>query len=72
MSIFIHEKNLESTIEGSITGMGKDNKGQRHGKSTKEIPSIQAASDDREKRLGTPILTYEDIPDLQDFKTAKT
>ena len=29
--------------------------------------SIQAASDDEKAELGTPILTYEDIPDLQEI-----
>ena len=44
----------------------------RKGKQTAERKvhrdsSIQAASDDEKAELGTPILTYEDIPDLQEI-----
>ena len=63
---YFHTEGTVKYIGGSYSAWAcKDNKG-REWKITRDS-SIQAASDDEKAELGTPILTYEDIPDLQEI-----
>lgn len=61
--------NTEETVRyigGGYDAWGcKDNKG-RLWKITRDV-SIQASCDSEKAELGTPILTYDDIPDLQEI-----
>ena len=63
---YFHTEGTVKYIGGSYSAWAcKDNKG-REWKITRDS-SIQAASDDEKAELGTPILTYDDIPDLQEI-----
>ena len=60
---YFHTEDTVTYIGGGYYAWGcRDDKG-REWKITRDI-SIQAARDEEKAELGTPILTYEDIPDL--------
>ena len=63
---YFHTEDTVTYIGGGYYAWGcRDDKG-REWKITRDI-SIQAARDEEKAELGTPILTYEDIPDLQEI-----
>jgi len=63
---YFHTENTVRYLGGSYDAWGcKDNQG-REWKITRDV-SIQAARDDEKAELGTPILNYDDIPDLQEI-----
>lgn len=63
---YFHTEDTVTYIGGGYYAWGcRDDKG-REWKITRDV-SIQAARDEEKAELGTPILTYEDIPDLQEI-----
>lgn len=66
IAAFFHTEETVRYIGGGYDAWGcKDNKG-REWKITRDV-SIQASCDSEKAELGTPILTYDDIPDLQEI-----
>ena len=66
IAAYFHTEHTVRYIGGGYLAWGcKDNKG-REWKITRDS-SIEADSDDEMAELGTPILTYDDIPDLQEI-----
>ena len=66
IAAYFHTEDTVRFIGGGYSVWAcKDNQG-REWKITRDV-SIQASCDEEKAELGTPILTYEDIPDLQEI-----
>ncbi len=66
IAAYFHTEDTVRFIGGGYSAWAcKDNQG-REWKITRDV-SIQASCDEEKAELGTPILTYDDIPDLQEI-----
>lgn len=66
IAAYFHTEHTVRYIGGGYSAWGCEDAKGREWKITRDT-SIRAASDDEKAELGTPILTYDDIPDLQEI-----